>query len=81
VVSVCVLTVQDELFDLAWSYHPHTFHPILAAGGQQGIVWIIDVITKEMRAFQGHGHVRQSESSSLFVLPAFASMPARLLLA
>lgn len=64
-----MLTVQDELFDLAWSYHPHTFHPILAAGGHKGIVWIIDVITKEMRVFQGHGHVREPCSSSLLVSP------------
>jgi hypothetical protein len=66
-VGVCVLMVQDELFDLAWSYHPHTFHPILAAGGHKGIVWIIDVVTKEMRVFQGHGHVRQPAQSSLLV--------------
>ncbi|WVR08181.1 hypothetical protein IAU60_005227 [Kwoniella sp. DSM 27419] len=48
--------LEDHFYALAWSYHPLTYHPILAAGGSGAVIWIIDVAERSvLRTLKGHG--------------------------
>ncbi|WWD20185.1 hypothetical protein CI109_104661 [Kwoniella shandongensis] len=50
------MAIDDNLYAVAWTYHPLTCHPLLAAAGKGALIYLIDAVTKEcIRTFRGHG--------------------------
>lgn len=56
-MPVCLLE-QDDLYTLAWSFDPYRMRPVIAVGGESGLVYIVDVEARTMhRILSGHGDV------------------------
>ncbi|WVQ75114.1 hypothetical protein IAR50_004723 [Cryptococcus sp. DSM 104548] len=46
----------EDLYHLAWTYHPFTCHPMVAVAGMNGLIYIVDILAKSIfRVLRGHG--------------------------
>ncbi|WVF68577.1 hypothetical protein IAT40_003346 [Kwoniella sp. CBS 6097] len=50
------ILIDDDLYTLAWTYDPITLCPLIVTGGEKGLVYVVDVLSRKLvRVLRGHG--------------------------
>ena len=59
---------QEILYQVAWTFNLFTLHPLVLCGGQLGLIYVIDAVTRScVRILRGHGAV-------IFIHPSFRGL-------